>query len=720
MTLVLAVLAAAVLAPSPSPTPAAARRPITETDLYRFVWVADPQISPDGREVAFVRVTVNKKKDGYDTALWIAPTDGSSAPRAFTAGPRDSGPVWSPDGKRLAFVRATEKDGKPQPGQVHVIDRAGGEARALTDLPKGGSSPAWSPDGRTIAFTSTTNAKDLERKKRAAAGAKDEEPESDVRVITRAVYRFNGRGYLDETRPSHIWTVPVPEGTAAAGEPRQVTRGEFEEGAPAWSADGGRILFVSVRTKEPYYEPSDSDVYVVPAAGGDIQRLASIDGSISGIELSPDGKSLAFRGTSRATPVRSYDQPDLYVAGLDGTGAPRNVTAGLDTDVASGLTGDQRAPRGGGGTAVAWSADGKSLFAVVAEQGRANLRRIDVATGKDSAVTRGDQEVMAFSVTPDGRRATFVLSSPTRLGDLFVADLAAAGLPAPRQLTRFNDALFAELRLTEPVEVWHTTFDGKKIHALVQRPPDFAEGKTYPLILNIHGGPHAAYGYTFFHEMQWMAAKGYVVLYPNPRGSTSYGQDFGNVIQHAYPGDDHKDLMAGVDELIRRGWVDPGRLGVTGGSGGGVLTNWAITQTDRFKAAVSQRSIADWAAFWYTADFTLFQPTWFKGAPWQDPKDFAARSAITFADRIKTPLMLVEGEEDWRTPASAGGEQMFRALKFLKKPVVMVRFPGENHDLSRSGQPRHRVERLQHIVGWFDRYLMGRDEGKYDVPASGS
>jgi dipeptidyl aminopeptidase/acylaminoacyl peptidase len=249
----------------------------------------------------------------------------------------------------------------------------------------------------------------------------------------------------------------------------------------------------------------------------------------------------------------------------------------------------------------------------------------------------------------------------------------------------------------------------------VQRPPDFTPGKKYPLILDIHGGPHSAYGYTFDHEFQWMAAKGYVVLYPNPRGSTSYGQEFGNIIQYAYPGDDFKDLMAGVDELIARGWADPDKLGVTGGSGGGVLTNWTIGHTTRFKAAVSQRSIADWRDFWYTADFTLFTTFWFRGAPWEQEADFKARSPITYVDKITTPLMLIEGESDFRTPPGAGGEQMFRALKYLKKTVVMVRFPGETHELSRSGKPVHRVERLQHIVAWFDKYLEGQDIHTYDI-----
>ncbi len=283
-------------------------------------------------------------------------------------------------------------------------------------------------------------------------------------------------------------------------------------------------------------------------------------------------------------------------------------------------------------------------------------------------------------------------------------------------MTHSNDALFGQLNLTEPEEIWYESFDGKRIQAWIQKPPGFDPTKKYPLILNIHGGPHAAYGYIFEHEFQWMAAKGYVVLYPNPRGSTSYGQAFGNIIQYKYPGDDFKDLMAGVDEVVRRGGIDEKKLGVTGGSGGGLLTNWVVGHTDRFAAGVSQRDIADWADWWYTADFTLFQPNWFKTPPFKDEEgDYKARSPITYINNVKTPLMLVLGEDDTRTPPGAGGEQMFRALKFRKIPTVMVKFPGETHELSRSGQPWHRIERLQHIVGWFDHWLLGVAKPEYEV-----
>jgi dipeptidyl aminopeptidase/acylaminoacyl peptidase len=694
----------------------AAKRPIAETDLYAFRWIASPQISPDGAKIVYTLVTVNAKHDNYETSLWIIPASGGAA-RPLTSGTHDSSARWSPDGRTLAFLRAPEqkdKDGKPQPAQIYLLSMDGGEARPLTDLSKGATGLAWAPNGESIAFLSTTLPKDFEKKKDGK-----EEDESDVRVIVKAAYRMNGEGYYEPDRPSHIWTVAVLALLPGPQKAKQITTGAFNESDIVWSRagshDASKIYFTSNRVREPYYEPPHDEIYAVGAAGGDIAKVAGIDGSIHAISLSPDGSHIAFVGSLNrgdGLPQRSYSQPDLFLTSTEPGAAPRNLTAAYDFDIGGGIGGDQAPPRGAGPSKPYWSADGHSIFVDSAEEGRANLKRIDAETGKVEPLTRGDQNVFSYSATPDGSKAAVLVSTPTNIGDLFLLDSASGHLD---RLTRINDELFAKLSLTEPETIWYKSFDGRRIQAWVQRPPDFAPGKKYPLILDIHGGPHSAYGYTFDHEFQWMAAKGYVVLYPNPRGSTSYGQEFGNLIQYAYPGDDFKDLMAGVDELVARGWVDPGKLGVTGGSGGGVLTNWTIGHTTRFKAAVSQRSIADWRDFWYTTDFTLFTPFWFRGAPWEQEADFKERSPITYVDKIATPLMLIEGESDFRTPPGAGGEQMFRALKYLKKPVVMVRFPGETHELSRSGKPVHRVERLQHIVAWFDKYLEGRDIHTYDI-----
>jgi dipeptidyl aminopeptidase/acylaminoacyl peptidase len=707
-------------------TPAAAqKRGITEKDLFKFIWVADPQISPDGSQVAFVRVTIDEKKDQYEHAIWLAKADGSEPPRKLTGGARDLGPRWSADGRRLAFTRSLEKDGRPQPPQVFVMAMDGGEARAITEIPRGAGNPQWSPDGKTIAFSSTAKLDDLQKedekkdaeKKDADKKPEDKPRESDVRVVTNAVYRANGVadfGYIDPDRPSHIWTVTLPDAAAPLEKPRQLTSGEFSENNFRWSPDGSRVFFVSNRVKEPYYYPNDSDLYSVAAAGGEIAKVTSIDGSIGGYEFSPDGKQLAFVGTLHGTPVRSYSQSDLWVADLPAAGsqaAPRNLTAAYDFDVNGGLGGDQRAPRGGSPSGPVWTRDGRSILIKVGEQGDANVKRIDAASGAVTALTKGHHDVMAYTADATGQKLAVVLSSQTAIGDVQLVDAASGSM---KKLTAFNDDLFNQLALSEPEEIWYSSFDGRKIQGWILKPASFDSSRKHPMILEIHGGPHAAYGNTFTHEFQWMAAKGYVVLFTNPRGSSNYGQDFGNIIQFRYPGDDHKDLMAGVDEVLKRGYVDESRMGVTGGSGGGLLTNWVVTQTPRFKAAVSQRDISDWTNFWYTSDFWLYQPSWFRKAPWQDTADFAQRSPITHVEKIQTPLMFILGDEDWRTPPSAGGEQLFRALKYLKKPTVMVRFPDENHELSRSGKPWHRVERLQHIVGWMDKHLMGKNVGTYE------
>lgn len=687
----------------------AQRRSMTEKDLFDITWVADPQISPDGAMVAFVRVTVNSAKTNYDTSIWAVSTTGTDEPHRMTSGTRDSTPRWSPDGKYLAFVRAAETS-----AQLFMLSMAGGDSFQFTSLPRGAGAPVWSPDGKWIAFSSGSNAEEIAKMNKQpapkpAVPVANEGHESDVRVITKAVYRSNGTGYLDFSHPNHLWTVAAPRNPEDKVTPTQLTSGDFAEGDFNWAKDGSMIYFTSRHVVEQYYELPQTELYSIPVSGGVPNRLTTVDLGVGGLAMSPDGKRFAF-AASMNQPVKSYSQPDLWVLDIAPNAQPKNLTTGFDFDVSSGVGGDNAPPRGGGGGALAWSADGKSIITVYAKEGKANLGAFDAATGKLTDLTSGNQSVSGFRSTPDGSKTVFTISTPTQVGDIYVMERGGK----PRQLTRTNDALFAKLNLTEPEEIWYTSFDGKKIQTWVQKPPNFDPSKKYPLILNIHGGPHAAYGYVFDHEFQWMAAKGYVVLYPNPRGSTSYGQEFGNIIQYNYPGDDYKDLMAGVDEVIKRGYIDPTKLGVTGGSGGGVLTDWTVTKTDRFAAAVSQRDISDWSAWWYTADFSQFQPTWFKGAPFEDP-GFKERSAITYVDKIKTPMMFILGEADYRTPPPAGGEELFRALKYRKIPTVMVRFPGESHELSRSGLPWHRIERLQHIVGWFDHYLMGAPKPEYEV-----
>jgi dipeptidyl aminopeptidase/acylaminoacyl peptidase len=716
----------------------AQKRSITEKDIFQFNWIGDPQISPDGTQVAFVKVSVSDKKDGYDTSIWSVSTRGDEPARRLTDGKHDSSPRWSPDGKWLVFVRTPEAPAaagaapggpaRPPSPQLYMLPMGGGESWKFTDLPRGASGPVWSPDSKLIAFGSDTSPEDLSKARardaKSTPGAKsadkpepgagaaaDADRESDVRVITHSVYRINGGGYLDPKHPQHIWVVTAPRSSEDTVTPKQLTSGKYREEGILW-AGSERIYYTTTQTDDSSYELPHADLYSVAASGGDAQKVLTINMAPRGLSVSPNGKLLAFCASVNE-PVQSYAQPDLWVMEIAAGAKPRNLTADYDYDACSGVGGDQGTPRAGGGDQVIWTTDGKGLITVTAREGKANLVQFDAATGKPTEITRGNQAVEHYRATEDGAKFIALISTPTNIGDLFVVDRSGG----QKQITHINEKLFSQLNITEPEEIWYTSFDGKKIEGWIQKPPDFDPAKKYPLILNIHGGPHAAYGYVFDHEFQWMAAKGYVVLYPNPRGSTSYGQVFGNIIQYHYPGDDYKDLMIGVDEVLKRGYVDARKLGVTGGSGGGLLTNWVIGHTDRFAAAVSQRDIASWADWWYSADFTLYQASWFKAPPFDDPQDYVNRSPITYIKNVHTPLMLILGEADYRTPPGAGGEEMFRALKYLRRPVIMVRFPGESHELSRSGQPWHRVERLEHIVGWFDQYLQGIHKAEYDEAA---
>jgi dipeptidyl aminopeptidase/acylaminoacyl peptidase len=703
--LALAGLTAAACASPPAfaaPPPAA--HVMREDDLLRFEWVADPRIAPDGSRIAFTRVSVDTVTDNYRTSLWIIAADGTGpqAPRALTSGPRDTQPRWSPDGRAIAFVRGTE--GKP--GQLFVLSMEGGEAVQLTRLAGGAATPAWSPDSRSIAFTSGTNpALDADT-------TKPKPKHEPGRVVTRPVFRLNGEGFLDRDHPDQVWVVP-----AAGGTPRQLTTGKYEAGAPRWSRDGRWIFFVADRRDQPWFGPEDQNLYAVsadlakPTEGAELKTVIDIAGPVGPFAEASDGR-IATVGHFATDPPRSYDQEDLLVS--EGAWPRRKVTSlteRYDFDIADGISSDQHPPRGGGGGApLVWSDEGRGIITTVARHGAAMLARIDASSGAVSELTDAGHEVIGASATPDAGHWALTLGDPTRPGVLYRFDTAT------RTLTKLwdpNEKLFAGLRLGAVEEFWYTSFDGTRIQAWIVKPPDFDPKQKYPAVLEIHGGPHTAYGVGFFHEFQQLAGAGYVVLYTNPRGSTSYGQAFGNIIQYHYPGDDYRDLMLGVDSLLARGYVDARRLGVTGGSGGGLLTNWIIGHTHRFGAAVTERCVSDWASFWYSADFTLFTPTWFRKPPFEDAEDYRQRSPVTYAAQIETPLLIVDGEEDWRTPIGQS-EAMFRTLLEQHKTAVMVRFTGESHELTRSGLPSHRVQNQHHVRAWFDKYLLGKPVRDFD------
>ncbi|MEQ1833768.1 MAG: S9 family peptidase [Candidatus Eisenbacteria bacterium] len=682
-----------------------------EDDLLRLRWIADPQISPDGRSIAFTLVRIDADEDEYRTDLWLIAADslaGPAEPRALTYDGRSAQPRWSPDGAQLAFVRRAEA---AKPPQVHVLPLAGGEARALTTLEKGASSPCWSPDGTRIAFLSghdpVLDVKDVKKPKHEPA-----------RVVTTPEFRWNNEGFTDFDHLDHVWVV-----SAELGEPRQLTRGKrFKEGGLAWSRDGKHLLFASDRRAAPWFETpgDDNDIVAVraelaePTEGEALVKVADIAGPILAFCEGSDGRLLAV-GDIRHGKPNTYEASDLLLfEGAWPQTQPRVLTKGLDLHVGEGINSDQHPPRGGGAFVLGFGPGDKSALFVHAKRGAAHLASCDLATGAVTDLTGSDLEVIAGTVSADGHRVALTAGSLRMLGDLHVFDVES------RTLTRLwgaNDDLLASANLGEVEEIIYPSSDGTKIQGWIVKPPGFDAHQKYPLILQIHGGPHTAYGVGFFHEYRMLAAAGYVVLYTNPRGSTSYGQKFADCIQYEFPGVDHDDLMAGVDFVVAKGYIDEARMGVTGGSGGGLLTNWIIAKTHRFAAAITQRCVSDWAGMFYSCDFAMFHPFWFRGAPWEHPEDFARCSPMTYLPQIETPLMVIHSEEDWRTPI-AQGEVMFRGLYYQKKPVVMVRFPGENHELSRSGTPSHRVQNQQHIRRWFDHWLMGKPAPEYGVPAA--
>ena len=673
------------------------KRGMSAEDLLRLVWVADPQISPDGRQIAFTKVWIDAEADEYRTQIWLASWDGAE-PRPLTAGLMDRQPRWSPDGSRLAFVRGTEPK---KPGQLFVLPMAGGEATALTSLEGGASDPIWSPDGSRLAFLSphhpTLDAPERKKPKHEPA-----------RVVTKPMFRLNDVGFFDDEHKNHLWVI-----SAQGGTPRALTRGPFEDELPRWSRDGRWIFFVADRREEPWFSIEENKLYAVspeleaPTDGPELKVVVEPKGAVTAWREAEDGR-IALVATP-AIEAKTYQQPGLFLATGEWPRAAQRIAPDYDFPMGEPINSDQHPPRGGGETPLAITA--REVLVRVARHGSNIMARVELTSGRVEELHAAGFDLVAGTASADGRRWALTAGSLTTPGDLTTFELGSKSL---RKRWGPNDAFLSEIALGEIEEFWYPSFDGRKIQAWIVKPPGLGAGPPPPLVLEIHGGPHTAYGVGFFHEFHALAAAGYAVLYTNPRGSTSYGQEFADVIQYAFPGDDAKDLLAGVDAAVARGWGDPKRVGVTGGSGGGLLTNWLVAHSNRFGAAITQRCVADWASFYYSADFTMFTPFWFKSSPFQDPEEYRARSPVAFAEKIETPLMVIHSEEDWRTPI-AQGEAMFRALKQRRKPTVMIRFPGESHELSRSGMPARRVENQQHIRRWLDRWLLGKPAPEYGV-----
>jgi len=646
--------------------------PLKAEDVFNVELATDPRLSPDGKHVVYVRQFADVTTDKGYSNLWIVGTDGKDHRPLTTGKQSDSSPRWSPDGTRLAYV--SDREAKPQ---IVVRWLDGGQTVTVTNLESAPSGIAWSPDGTQLSFVSIVKGKppSIAALPSPPAGATWAEP---PRVFDRLVYRFNGPGYLAYGF-NQVFVVPAEGGT-----PRQVTSGDFHHGAPvsgqgaetAWTPDG-HLVVVANRRVDWEYEPFDTEIYDVDPKDASIKALTDRRGPDRAPAVSPDGRRIAYLGYDDR--YQGYQVTRLYVMDRDGS-HPRALTMGFDRDPSS----------------LAWSPDGTGNYFAYDEEGDTKLGFVGLE-GRVRTLARQLGSTLSsysggasLSVAPSGTVA-FTHATPSRPGDIAVLTRAS---PQPGVITSVNDDLLSQRKLGPVEEFWfESSLDKRKIQGWIVKPPDFDPARKYRLLLEIHGGPFANYGDRFDLEKQVWAGLGYVVVYVNPRGSTSYGEEFGNLIHHAYPGDDFFDLESGVDAVIGRGYVDPDQLFVGGGSGGGVLTAWVIGRTTRYRAAVAYYPVINWTSWTLSSDIPIIGAKyWFPGNPWDYQDQYDKRSLLSVVKNVKTPTLVITGEEDYRTPISES-EQYYTAL---------VRVPGEPHGLRR--RPSHHMAKILDIAGWFERY----------------
>lgn len=642
--------------------------------------VGDPRVSPDGNSVIFTYSEVNMEDDKYDTQIWMSDLK-EGKPRQFTYSPENSSnPRWSPDGEMIAFTSnrpskqdpKEDEDEKKKP-QLFIMPTDGGEARQITQAEEGVQNPKWSPEGRNIMFTSPV-----------FKGEKANE-DSDVKIIRRMKYKHDGKGF-SVGKYTHLFVVP-----GKGGEVKQLTDGLYDVEAATWSPNGDKIAFIT-NMEEDADKSFFRDIYTVPIEDGEPKLLWKGFGRLQQLKWSPCGRYIAFTGREIEDPSLVWHKnTEVYVLPIDG-GKTECLTEDLERTV--------------GRAEPIWSPDSKHIYFTSPHNGCSHIYRVSMK-GEIDAITEGKMMVNSFTLDDSGKVFAFNASNHVKPAELYLRDDTGQ-----RKLTDMNKETLDELRISEPEEFWFTASDGEEIQGWIVKPQDFKEGKSYPTLIEIHGGPRSAYGFKFDaaeHEFQVLADNGYVVVYTNPRASIGYGEQFAGLISGHWGERDYKDVMEVTDYVIENyDYIDPERVGVLGGSYGGFMTNWIIGHTNRYKAAVTQRSISNWYSFHGTSDIgwmTLPTHELINGKdPWEDPELCMEKSPITYVKNMETPLLIIHSENDYRCPIEQG-EQLYIALKKLDKTVEFVRFPDEPHGLSRTGKPKHRLERLQHIVRWFDRYL---------------
>ncbi len=646
-------------------------------DVFELQYVGDPQISPDGEKIVYVRNQFDIMTDRKYTNLWMIDFSGENH-MPLTSGKKGySSPTWSPDGKKLVYVSAEEGS-----AQIFIRWMESGQTASITNLTEGPGNITWSPDGQYLAFNMSV-AKEQESFGKFPSPPKGAEWASPGKVIEDVSYKSDGNFSFLEPAFTHVFIV-----SAEGGAPRQLTSGDFNHSAPSWTADRKYLVFSANRSENADLEPNDTHIFKLNIETQELTQLTEGKGPHQNPVVSPDGKSIVY--TSYEDRFVGYQLDHVFVMDINGNNV-KELKHGLDRDLNN----------------FTWAKDNKSLFAYYDDKGNGVLTRLGL-DGKTITITQGIGNGSfgrpyaggSYSISQNGRYA-YTKSDTQAPGELSVGHFPTK--MANLTITNLNSNFLKSKNIGKVEEVnFSSSFDKKEIQGWIVYPPDFDQNKKYPLILEIHGGPHLAYGPHFSPELQLMAARGFVVLYTNPRGSTTYGDEFGGYTNHNYPSEDYNDLMDGVDMMVEKGFVNSDRLYITGGSGGGVLTAWSIGKTNRFRAAVVSKPVINWYSFSLTADgYNYYPQYWFTKKPWEDPQQYLDRSPISLVGNVKTPTLLVTGEQDYRTPMSET-EQYYGALKLQGVESKMVRIPGAGHGIT--NRPSNIIRHVAYITGWFEKY----------------
>ncbi len=645
-------------------------------DVFELEFVSDPQISPDGKKIIYVRNFKDIMSDRNLSNLWVIDVDGRNNRPITTGNQNDYSPRWSPDGSQIVYV--SNKDGK---SQIYRRWLDTSDESKLSNLQHGPGNISWSRNGKMLAFTMFVprQRSSLVSLPAKPAGAKwVDQPV----YIDKMKYRADGAGFLPQGN-THIFVMSIDGGTA-----RQITDGDYNYSGPlSWNTDNQTILTSSNQYEERDYDPNNSEVFSINVTTGKKIALTSRKGPDRSAKYSPDGSKIAYLGYDDK--FLGYQQNRLYIMNSNGSGS-KEVLKKFDRSVQN----------------IQWASDGKGIYFQYDDEGNTKIAFTDLGgKQKDLANNVGGMSLGrpygagTYTIAGNGSFA-FTHSTPDHPADLASGSANSSEI---MRLTELNADLFSSKKLGTVEEIWYeSSADKQKIQGWICKPPNFDPSKKYPLMLEIHGGPFANYGDRFSAEVQLYAAAGYVVLYTNPRGSTSYGADFGNLIHHNYPNEDYDDLMSGIDAVIAKGYVDSNQLYITGGSGGGVLTAWSIGKTNRFKAAVVAKPVINWYSFVLHADNPgFFAQYWFPGNPWEYQDHYMKRSPISLVGNVKTPTMLLTGEIDYRTPMSET-EQYYAALKLNRVPSAMVRIQGAGHGIA--NRPSNLISKVVYILGWFEKY----------------